>query len=213
MINRVRGLSILVTIGLIGVATGEADQAVPPKTVDLPGLVYRKGDAGDAIQCQGGEVPKNCGSISVLGAQTFTDCSTQQYECLFNEADVLAIPKKALSLGQKYTVFGATLTVERCFAAGQTPCAIALIRSECAGPKDCECRSPFPGRKALFYFSPDLGVLSYYAINDPTTIGFDSKWIADSLPMVTYNLVAEKGFFRTPLALPKATKVGTCKKH
>lgn len=204
--------AIVMTIGLLGCAAGEAHDVAPDKMMGLTGLMYRRGDAGDVIQCQGSPLPKICGSVDISAAEMFSDCSTAEFECLFNNADVMAVPKTALSPGQKYKVFGATLTVEQCFAV-QTPCAVALIRSECADPKDCECRSPLPGRQAHFYFSQEFGVLSYYAINDPATTGLDAKQVADSRPLVTYNLVAQKGFFRKPLALPKATQVGNCRKQ
>lgn len=177
----------------------------------VAGVMYKRGDGREVIQCQGGPVPRVCGTLEITAEQIYSDCSDEQFECLFNAADVLAIPRAGLSLGQKYTAFGANLTVERCFG-DQASCAIALIKSECADAQTCSCRSAVPGRRTNFYFSRELGVTTFYTIGEPAAIGVDSKMLSDGIPLLTYVLVAEKGFLRAPLSLPKAALGTNCRK-
>jgi hypothetical protein len=147
-----------------------------------------------------------------VGKEIFYDCSDQQFECVFNAvgADVLAIPRAGLSLGQHYSAFGADLTVERCFG-DQASCEMALIRSECADTRGCSCPAAEHRRTTKFYFSRDLGITSFYTTSDLSSIGVDAKLLADALPLLTYVLVAEKGFLRAPMALRKATLSTSCR--
>jgi hypothetical protein len=55
-----------------------------------------------------------------------------------------------------------------------------------------------------FYFSRELGVTTFYTTGDFGAIGVDSKMLADAIPLMTYSLVAEKGFLRAPFGTPKS---------
>jgi hypothetical protein len=61
------------------------------------------------------------------------------------------------------------------------------------------------------YFSRELGVTAFYTTSDVSSIGVDSKMLADAIPLITYILVAEKGFLRAPLALKRATSATNCR--
>jgi hypothetical protein len=200
---------IVLTLCLLGCAAEKPYDHEPTQSIKS-GVMYRSGDGQDAIQCQGGHVPKICGSVGFTAKQIYFDCSDPQFECLLNAAgaDVLAIPRAGLSLGQNYSAFGANLTVERCFGE-QASCEMALIRSECT--RTCSCRSAVRGRTTKFYFSRELGVTAFYTTSDVSSLGVDSKMLADTIPLMTYVLVAEKGFLRTPLALRKATADFNCR--
>jgi len=174
------------------------------------GLMYMRGDGLEAIQCQGGNVPTMCGSVEIMGEQIFSDCSDEQYECIFNTADVFAIPRAGLTPGQDYRVFGAKLRVERCFGE-KGGCEVAMIKSECADEQTCSCRSAVRGRTTTYYFSQELGITTFYSIGDATSLGVDSKMLADAVPLVTFVLTADKGFLRTPLALPKIAQTIGCR--
>ena len=132
----------------------------------------------------------------------YFDCSDEQFNCLMSTADVLAVPKAGLKMGQKYSVFGTNLTVERCFRDEAT-CEIAVhyfalcrcSKSAAAVPRET------PGRVTTFYYSRDLGVTAFYTVADTSDIGVDAGRLADALPLLTFVLVAEKGFLRAPLVL------------
>ncbi|HZF17533.1 MAG TPA: hypothetical protein VE046_16505 [Steroidobacteraceae bacterium] len=177
-----------------------------------PGVMYKRGDGREVIECESRHVPGGCGSLETSGIteQVFSDCSDEQFECLFNSADVLAIPKAGLTVGQKYTAFGANLTVEQCFG-DQASCGIAVIKSACADVQTCSCRSTVQGRATTFYFSRELGITAFYTIGAPAAVGVDSKMLAEAIPLLTYVLVAEKGFLRASLALPRATLGTNCR--
>jgi hypothetical protein len=197
---------ILLTLCLSGCAGEKPYDHDPIQIQRRPGVMYVRGDGREAIECGIGSVPTECGSVEISGVaeQMYLDCSDEQFECLFNTADVLAIPKAGLTQGQKYTAFGANLTVERCFM-DQDSCEVALIRSECGDAQTCSCRSAVPGRTTTFYFSRELGVTAFYTIAEPAAVGVDSKMLTDAIPLLTYVLVAEKGFLRAALSLPRAS--------
>jgi hypothetical protein len=202
---------IILTMCLLG-CTGEKPYDHEPISIPKSGVIYRQGDGKDAIQCQGGNVPRMCGSVGFTTKQIYFDCSDQQFECVFNAAgaDVLAIPRGGLNLGQHYSAFGANLTVERCFG-DQIACEMALITSECADTSNCGCRSEVRGRRTKFYFSQELGVTTFYTTSDLSSLGVDAKLLADAIPLMTYVLVADKGFLRAPMALRKATLSSICR--
>jgi hypothetical protein len=62
-----------------------------------------------------------------------------------------------------------------------------------------------------FYFSRELGVTTFYTTADLAAIGVDSKMLVDAIPLMTYFLVAEKGFLRARLALRRATSDTKCR--
>lgn len=200
---------IILAMCLLGCAGEKPYDHEPIQSMEA-GVMYRRGDGLEAIQCQGSHVPRMCGSAEITSEQIYSDCSDEQFECLFNATDVLAIPRAGLESGQKYTVFGANLLVERCFG-DQASCEIALIRSECGDTQTCRCRSTVRGRTMRFYFSRELGVTTFYATGEIAAIGIDSKMLTDAIPLMTYVLVAEKGFLRAPLALPRATLDTNCR--
>src|SRR5258708_263286 len=192
---------MILTMCLLGCAGEKPYDHEPIKIQSITyGVMYRRGDGQDAIQCQGGHVPKICGSLGITGKQIYFDCSDVEFECLFNATDVLAIPKAGFALGQRYSAFGANLTVERCFG-DQASCEVALIKSECADARICSCRSEVRGRALKFYFSRELGVTAFYTTTDLSSIGVDSKLFEDAIPLLTYVLGVEKGFLRAPLSL------------
>jgi hypothetical protein len=206
---------ILLTVFLAGCAVDKPYDSEPIQIMGRPGTLYIRGDARAVIECSGGPAPRECGSVEVLSlsGEIYRDCSDAQFECLFNGV-VLAIPKTGgLTLGQKYSAFGASLTVEQCFLNLDT-CELAMIKSECAVPGICGCR---PGSRAVFYFSRERGITAFYRIAEPPSgmgeppNGIDlKKLMTDSIPLLTYVLVAEKGFLRTPLSLRRATPGSGC---
>lgn len=207
---KVEAWPIVLTVCLLGCADRKPFDHDPIQISGRPGTVYTRGDARAVIECGGGSVPSECGSVDSSGLtdQVYFDCSDEEFECLFNSSDVLAVPKAGLTLGKKYSAFHANLTVEQCFD-DQATCAIAMIRSECTDAQVCGCRSAVKGRKTIFYFSRELGVTAFYTVGEPPT-GVDSKMLADSVPLLTYVLVAKEGFLRAPLSLRRATSATNC---
>lgn len=203
-------LICLLTTCLLGCVGEKPYDHDPIRFQGRDGVIYKRGDGRAIVECRGSPVPNQCASLDKSGVtdQVYLDCSNDQFECLFNTSDVLAIPKAGLASGQKYTVFGANLTVERCFG-DQGACEIAVIRSECADAQICTCRSAVPGRILTFYYSHDFGVTAFYAIARPTEVRLDSSTLSDAIPLLTYTLVAEKGFLQAPSSLGKAT-LGAC---
>lgn len=170
--------------------------------------LYMRGDANEAIECYNGSrnVAAECGSLPVSGftGLIFWDCSDSQFECLY-DGGVLAVPRTDLAIGQKYTVFGALLTVERCFS-DQAPCDTAMISSECVFGATCRCRF---GQTTVFYYSRERGITAFYQIGS-APVPVDPKFVADAIPLNTYVLIAKHGFLRVPLALRKATSEDYC---
>ena len=201
---------IILMLCVLGCTREKPDGNETIQIQDLAGVLYKRGDGRDAIQCHAGSVPRDCGPVNMLEMPIIFDCSDKQFECLYNSADVIAVPRAGLALGQKYSVFGANLTVEQCIG-DEGACQIALIKSECADAQSCSCRSVAPGRTMRFSFSGERGVLTFYSAVDPAAAGMGPKVLPDVIPLLTYFLVAEKGFFRTPLALEKLTR-DPCKK-
>lgn len=201
---------LVLRLCLLGCVVDQPYDSGPEQIQGRAGAMYLRGDGREVIECVVGRPPSMCGSVEVSGlpGQIYFDCSDEKFECLFNTADVLAVPRAGLALGQKYTAFGANLTVERCFV-DEASCEIALIRSECADAETCSGRSKVPGRKTLFYFSRQLGITAFYTIGDLGAIGVDSKMLMDAIPLLTYILVAEKGFLRAPLSLQRASAAST----
>lgn len=179
----------------------------PVQIHGVPGLMYIRGDGRAGIMCSLSS-PTECGDLDTFGMteQIFLDCSDEEFQCLFNRADVLAIPRSGLVEGQEYTAFGANLTVERCFGE-EGSCEIAMIKSKCKDSQTCSCRSEVLNRTTTFYFSNELGVTAFYTVGahpfeiDPQRA---TQLVTDSIPLLTYVLVAEKGFLRTDLPLRRA---------
>jgi hypothetical protein len=173
------------------------------------GVIYKRGDRQSEIQCQGGKIPSMCGSIEATGQQTYYDCSERQFDCVFDGINVFAAPTSGFSAGQQFHVFGAILSVKRCFG-DQATCDIAVVTSACAEARICRCRSPGNGAKATFYFSREFGIVNFNSTADLSDLGVDAAMKADAVPLLTYVLVADKGFLRMPLALPKVTRRTNC---
>jgi hypothetical protein len=206
---------ILLTLCLVACVSDKPYDSEPVQIMGRPGAMYIRGDARETIECSSGRVPRQCGPVEISGlpGQPYFDCSDAQFKCLFN-GDVLAIPKTGgLTMGQKYSSFGANLTVERCFL-NLASCEMAMVKSECADPQTCGCRS---GRTTMFYFSRERGITAFYTISEPPSdmgeppSGVDPKMLTDAIPLLTYILVAEKGFLRAPLSLPRATSGTNCR--
>jgi hypothetical protein len=171
--------------------------------------MYKRGDGRETIQCRAIQPRNICETLSAPVLLYF-DCSDTQFECVFDTMDVLAIPRAGLALGQQYSVYGAKLTVERCFG-DQTSCTTALISSKCVESLTCSCRSGTTASTAFFYFSRDIGVTAFYSAPDISPdLGIDAKMRADFIPLVTYALVAEKGFLRAPLTLDRTRLDSNC---
>jgi hypothetical protein len=173
------------------------------------GVIYIRGDGRSHLQCQGGKTPSMCGSIESTGQQTYYDCSDEQFDCVFDGVNVFAVPKAGFSVGQTYRVFGAVLSVKRCYR-DQALCDTAVVTSECAEKQICRCRSSLKAAKATFYFSREFGIVNFHSTAQLSDIGVDAEMQADAVPLLTYVLVAEKGFLRIPLALPRATLRTKC---
>jgi hypothetical protein len=197
---------LLATLCIAGCTDDAPWDGTPIQIWGREQALYMKGDASEEVECSGGNAPRECGSLSTSGLtdQIFFDCSDVQFECLFN-GGVMAVPRADLAAGQNYTIFGANLTVERCFS-DQTSCDFALIRSECALGVSCRCRF---GQTTVFYYSRDRGITAYYHIGPPP-VPVDPKYIADATALFTFVLIAEHGFLRVPLALRKATSEDYC---
>ena len=67
------------------------------------------------------------------------------------------------------------------------------------------------GRKTTFYYRRDVGVTAFFTVADTAHIGVDADMLADALPLLTYVLVAEKGFLSAPLSLRRATMKTNCR--
>jgi hypothetical protein len=195
-----------VAILLAGCASAHVPEQNAEKEKQV--VLYKRGDGGEAIRCWLLLTPVICASTDDLSSSLFFDCSDEQFECVFDTVNAMAVPRAGLVSGQKYSIFGSNLAVERCFG-DRGSCDMALISSRCADESGCTCRRAGLNSKTLFYFSKDRGITSYYTTSDdPSELsakGIDPSLLADSIPLVTYFLVAERGFFRTPLALEKSS--------
>lgn len=198
-------ICLLATLGLYGCAHDRPYDSRPLQIHELPGVLYVRGDGSAVIQCQGGSRPTTCGELNDAGGGSllYLDCSDARFECLYDTSDVLAVPKAGLAPGQRYTAFGAEFVVDRCFG-DQPSCEIALIRSTCTDASTCRCRPSGPNRSLTFYYSRERGITSFYPIGLPEVPGVDAQLRADAAPLLTYVLVAERGFLRAPLALRPA---------
>jgi hypothetical protein len=192
--------------GCIGDPAPAQTQLAAPK-VDM----YKRGDGRETISCRIGS-PGDCGSRELGPELLYSDCSDEQFLCLMSTADVLAVPKAGLKPGQEYSVFGAKLAVERCFG-DQATCEVAVISSRCADAEICTCRSSLKGRTTRFYYSRELGVTAFYTVAGDARVGMDAAMLADALPLLTYVLVAEKGFLNAPLSLRRASIKAGCPKR
>jgi hypothetical protein len=176
----------------------------------IKAALYKRGDGGEIIACRRVSNTDICISQE-FPTPIFFDCSNALFDCVASPADVLAVPKVGISVGQHFFFFGASFSVERCFGEGKS-CSLAMISSVCSDPVQCKCRSSLPGRRTIFYFSGIYGVTAFYSVGDiPPGSGIDPKWISDAIPLMTYSLVADKGFLRAPLVLERAAR-GPCPK-
>jgi hypothetical protein len=170
--------------------------------------IYQRGDGRDSVGCTSTPDRDVCSSREEFG-YLFADCSDNEFECVFNEDNVFAVPKMGFVAGQKYSVFGATLTVERCFGEKNT-CKVAMISSMCADDAVCSCRLAEIGKtKAIFYYSTELGVTAFYATAPKVQEGgskstFDAGELDDAIPLRTYVLASRSGFLREHWNIRKA---------
>lgn len=173
-------------------------------------VVYKRGDSGERVECQGFGVAELCG-VTLGPLPTYSDCSDEQFLCLFDSASVFAIPRANLSLGQKFTVFGADLVVDQCFG-GEDSCEVALISSKCLDLRTCGCWSGTEGTHH-FYFVKDVGVTVFYSLREKGAGegGEDAKALRNAIPLGSYYLVAERGFLVMPMALPRAAPRASCR--
>jgi hypothetical protein len=192
---------IILMVCLLGDADDHPYDGDPIQIQGRHGAMYLRGDGREVIECSVGSPPEICGALEVTGLshQIYLDCSDEQFECLFNLYGVPAIPRAGLTLGQKYTAYGANLSVERCFG-DQDSCEIAMIKSECHAERPVTI---------MFYFSSELGITTFYPTGGPPR-GVDAKMLTDAIPLMTYVLVAEKGFLRVPLSLRRVAPGTRC---
>lgn len=176
--------------------------------------LYKMGDGRDAIGCSTSPDGDLC-ATSIWPRLSFKDCSDEQYACVFDNYNVVAVPRDTLMAGQSYTVFGAALTVERCFGNNES-CETAMISSTCFDDAVCSCRRAEVGKtKVTFYYSRDLGVTAFYTAAAGTAhelgkAGANIDELNDAIPLRTFVLVAEKGFLRAPLSVRAAKLVKDC---
>lgn len=176
--------------------------------------MYRLGDGRGTIGCTYDPDLDFCASPGTF-ASLYFGCSDQQFDCVFDGFNVMAVPKGDLIAGQTYTVFGAMLTVERCFGE-KLSCDIAMISSICSDDTVCSCRRADVGRiKMKFYFSRELGITAFFpeatgTADDLARLGTDASELNDETPLRTFVLVAEKGFLRAPLNLSVSKLMMNC---
>jgi len=162
--------------------------------------IYKRGDGHDSSGCEKSPARDICASHEEFG-YLFADCSDDKFECVFDDNNVFAVPKLGFATGQTYSVFGATLTVDRCFGErGQ--CNVAMISSMCADDAVCSCRDAEIGKtKAIFYYSSELGITAFYVTAPKIQEGgsksaTDSAELDDAIPLRTYVLASGPGFLR-----------------
>lgn len=171
----------------------------------VSGVTYKRGD-GETIDCAHSQRVYACGSRNAPFFIYF-DCSDEQFECVFDTSNVLAIPKAGPTLGQQYSVYGAKLTVERC----QHACKEALISSRCLEGLTCSCRGGISDTTTYFYFSREIGVTAFYFVPDVSAEPErDVKTLLQLVPLQTFVLVSEQGFLRAPLALGRMPLKTNC---
>ncbi len=112
-----------------------------------------------------------------LGSPT-RDCSDAHYRCVAADQNVLAIPRKQLSLAMTYTVVGTIFTVEECIRGVGNKCQVALIKGdcqfvqlaenlrECAPYPDGRAKSPQQGGVYYFIYNEDYGITSLGIVDD-----------------------------------------------
>jgi hypothetical protein len=166
-----------------------------PPLVDL----YHRGDGQDLIKCMRTPDRDVCASDDELGYQ-FSDCSSDEFDCVFDYYNVFAVPKQGLVPGQEFNAFGARLTVERCF--GDTSrCSVAMISSTCASDAVCSCRIAEIGKtRAIFYYSSELGITAFYTTapenqKKQPQPAIDAE-LDDAIPLRMYVLTTGPGFLR-----------------
>jgi hypothetical protein len=201
-----RALSIALVMTLSGCM---GNSPLPDSRANFTRLeIYSRGDGLDAIGCSLDPDLDACVSSDWRG-YVFRDCSNEEFACVFDGFNVMAVPKHRLVPKQSYTVFGSVLTVDRCFGE-QAQCEQALISSVCADEGVCSCRRAGIGKtRAKFFYSHELGITAFYAESagssaDIARIGTDESELKDAIPLRTYVLGADKGFLRRPLKMRTA---------
>lgn len=120
---------------------------------------------------------------SAVGAYAY-DCSDLNYRCFKTSRNVLAVPRKRLSINATYEIAGTVFTVIDCLRKVADVCQVALIRSDCQQIKDAETCALYPGGRDK---APNPGPLTYFVYNEDfgvTSLGFpnekpkDECWIA-----------------------------------
>jgi hypothetical protein len=180
----------------------------------VPVVVYDRGDKEDAISCSHGDGRDYCMSKDSIGF-SFSDCSDDKYNCVFDRFNVFAVPKQSLKKGLTFEVFGATLTVERCFGDSET-CDLAMISSVCANDAVCSCRLIGTERsRSVFYFSSRYGITTFFTAiveSDTQVPRVAAEEIRDEIPLRTYVLAGESGFLREHWNLKTAKLMSECPK-
>jgi len=178
--------------------------------------LYQQGSAEDGVGCNRSPGGALCGTRR-WPQQSFKDCSDAQFRCVFDEFNVMAVPKSGDSLheGQVFTVFGATLTVQRCLAE-QGNCDVAMISSTCADDAVCSCRRPDIGKsRIVFFYARERGVTAFYSdiaasAVDLAMLDVASAELNDAIPLRTFVLVANEGFLNSPFPEKGAKLVRNC---
>jgi hypothetical protein len=198
--------------GVLATSGGElavASQGGAYEHTDRMVPIYRLGNGEDDIHCMlMPELPDSdiCATHQWMST-LYKDCSDAEFDCIFDDYNVMAVPRRTLVAGETYRAFGATLTVERCF--DERECKIAMITSTCADAAVCSCRRADVGQtKVVFYSSAERGVTAFYStavsLADAAKIGLDEAMLEDSIPLRTFVLQADKGFLRMPVDMRPA---------
>lgn len=199
-----------IVVGVLTFLVASVTNADVSRDVRAP--FYQRGDGGETVECQGLPVRNMCGSEKAPSL-IYYDCSDGKFNCVFDTHNVIAVPKAGLALGQRYSSFGADLIVERCFGL-EGRCDIALVTSTCAVNSVCECRFMEGDPSSItFVYSREKGVTAFYTLRDAkelSKLGVDAELVVDTLPLLTFVLVAEEGLLKAELSLTRAVLRTQC---
>jgi hypothetical protein len=195
---------VILALSIVLLASCAGRQSFDSEMVrlDRQGAIYERGDGRDEIVCAGGSVPRDCGSVDISGRQVYWDCSNEEFRCVYDGMNVLAVPTAGLAEGREYSIFGARLRVSRCFV-DLASCEIAVVTSECEDAQICRCRSDLKHLRITFYYTRAMGVVSFFWSADLSDLGVTAEMQSDSVPLGTYVLITSEGFLKAPFVLPR----------
>jgi len=127
----IRHWSLAITVLLTGCANKPDRPPSLSNTSKAPRVeIYQRGDGRDSIGCINLRIliSARLAKSSDTYSPTVPD---HEFECVFDDNNLIAVPKQGFAAGETYSVFDATLTVERCFGE-KDPCEVAMISSMCA---------------------------------------------------------------------------------